>query len=142
MQQMQTSVNSHEVEVRSKHSSTQGYENMPKLVPEARPSSEPQGQEPTSPPSSPTKANADPDDDTVVGTLRSTRDQDSESNANHSGASSDLDASRENVANSDMESASGDCFMCLDTDEVTIRTTHKKYRKRVQASCSLGKGSL
>ena len=49
---------------------------------------------------------------------------------------------RENVANSDMDSASGDCLTCLDTDEVIIRTTCKKYRKRVQASCSLGKGSL
>ena len=107
---------------------------MPKLVPEARPSSEPQGQEPTSPPSSPTKATADPGNGTVVGTLRSPRDQDSESNANHSGASSDSDASRENVANSDRESASGDHFTYLDTDEVTIRVTWKKYRKRAQAS--------
>ena len=41
-----------------------------------------------------------------------------------------------------MESASGDCFMCLDTGEVTVRTAYKKYRKRVQASCSLDKGSL
>ena len=38
------------------------------------------------------------------------------------------------MANSNMESASGDCIMCLDIDEVTIRTICKKYRKRVLAS--------
>ena len=58
------------------------------------------------------------------------------------GASSDSYASRENVANCNMNSAFRDCVTCLDTDEVTIRTTCKKYKKRVQASCSLGKGSL
>ena len=112
------------------------------MVPEARPSSEPQGQEPTSPPSSPMKATTDPGESTVVETSRSTRDQDSESNTNDNGASSDLDVSRENVANLDIESASRDCFMCLDTDKVTIRITQKKYRKRVQASCNQGKGGL
>ena len=128
----QTHVDSQEVEVRSNCNSSQGNEDTPKLVPE----------EPTGPPSSPTKANADPDDNTVVGTLRSTRDQDSESDGNHSGAPSYLDASRENMANSNTESASRDCITCLDTDEITTRTTHKKYRKRVQASCSLGKDCL
>ena len=137
-----THVNSQEVEVRNKHSTVQGKEDTPTLASEARPSSVPQGQEPTSPPSSPTKATTDPDHGTVSGTSRSTRDQDSESNTNHSGTSSDSKASRENVANSDMELASRDCFMCLDTDEITIRTTCKKYRKRVWASCSLDKGSL
>ena len=78
----------------------------------------------------------------MVGTLRSTGYQDSESSANHNGASSDSDASRENVAYSDRDSASGDCLTCWDIDEVTIRTTHKKYRKRIQASCSLDRSSL
>ena len=126
-----THVNSQEVKVRSKHSSTQGNEDMPELAPEARPSSNPQGQEPTSPPSSPNKATTDPDESSVVGTPRSTGDQDHETSANHSWTSSDLDASRENVPDSEMELASGDCFVCLDTNEVTIRTTLKKYRKRV-----------
>ena len=76
------------------------------------------------------------------GTLRTTWDQGSESDANHSGASSDLDPSRENMANSNMESGSWDCITCPETDEVTIRTAHQKYRNRVWASCSLGKGSL
>ena len=57
-------------------------------------------------------------------------------------ALSDLDESREKVADYDIESAPGDCFKCLDTDEVTIRKAHKKYRKRVWASCSLGKDSF
>ena len=80
-----THVGSQVVKVRSEHISTKGNEAMPKSAQETRPSSEPQGQEPTSPPSSPTKATTDPGNGTVVGTLRSTRDQDSESSANHSG---------------------------------------------------------
>ena len=28
---------------------------------------------------------------------------------------------------------------CSDTDEVSVRTAHKKYRKRVRASCKLSK---
>ena len=69
----------------------------------ARPTSEPHGQEPTSPHSSTTRTTADPDHGTVVQTSRSTGNQDSEINANHSGVLSDSDASKENVANSDME---------------------------------------
>ena len=46
------------------------------------------------------------------------------------------------MANSNMESSSGDCITCSDTDEVTIRTACKRYRKRVWASCRLGKGIL
>ena len=114
----QTHVDSQEVEVSSEHSSTKVDEDMPKWALKARPMFEPQGQVPTSP----TKATTDPGHGTVVGTLRSTGDQDSASNANYSGASSNLDSSREIVANSDIESTSVDCFTCLDTDEVTIRT--------------------
>ena len=138
----QTHVDSKEVKVRSEWSSAQGDENTPNLILEAGSNSEPQGQEPIHPPSSPTKATTDPDNGTLVGASRSTRNQDSESDANHSRAWSDSDVSRETVANSDMESASGDCIMCSDTDEVTVRTACKKYRKRVQTYCSLDKGSL
>ena len=77
-----------------------------------------------------------------MGASRSTRDQDCENDANHSGASSDSDASRENVANSNIDLASGDGITCSDTDEVIIRTAHMKFRKRVWACCSLGKGGL
>ena len=41
-----------------------------------------------------------------------------------------------------MESASRDCVTCLDTDEVTVKNAHKKYRKRGEASCSLDKENL
>ena len=97
-----TCVDFQEVEARSEHSFTQGEEDTPALVSEVRPSSEPQGQEPTSSPSSPTKATTDPDDGTVGEASRSIGDQGSASSANHSGTSSDLDASRENMVNSDM----------------------------------------
>ena len=35
-----------------------------------------------------------------------------------------------------------DCLACSDTNEVNFRIAQKKYRKRVQASCSQGKGGL
>ena len=41
-----------------------------------------------------------------------------------------------------MDTASGDCILCSDTDEVVIQTTHKKYQKRLWASYRLSKGSL
>ena len=47
------------------------------------------------------------------------------------GASSKSDAFRENVANSNMDSASEDCLTCSDMDEVAIRMAYKKYRKKV-----------
>ena len=124
-----THVSSQEGKANNEHSSAQGDEDTPKLVLEAGPSfNQQQGQEPTSPPSIPTRATTDPDYGTVAGSLRSTRDQ----------ASSDSDSSREDAGNSDMDTATGDCIMCLDTGEVTIWTAWK----RVQASCKLNKGSL
>ena len=84
------------------------------------------------PPSSPTRATIDPDAGAVVGSLRSTGDK----------ASSDSDSSREKVADSDMDTASGDCVSCSDTDEVSVQTSQKKYQRRVWASCGLYKGSI
>ena len=127
-----THVDSQEIKARSEQSSAQGNEDMPKLVLEAGPSFGQWGQEPARPPSSPTRATTDPDDGTAGGSSRSTGDQ----------ASSDSDLSRENVVDSDMDTASSDCITCSDTDEVTVPTARKKYWKRVQASCSLSKGSL
>ena len=83
-------------------------------------------------PLSPTRATTDPDDGTVAGSLKSTGDQ----------TSSDSDLSKEDVADSYMDTTSGDCITCLDTDEVTIGTTQKKYWKKVWASCRLSKGNL
>ena len=93
---------------------------------------EQQGQELVSPPSSPTRATIDPEDGTAVGSLKNTKDQ----------TSSDSELSRENVDNSDLDTASGDCILCSDTDKVSIQTAHKKYRKREWVSCRLSKGSL
>ena len=112
-----THVNPQEVKARSEHSTTQG-----ELVLEAGLSFKQQGQEPTSPPSSPARATTDPDNGTVAGSLRSTRNE----------ASSDSDLSREDEANSDMDTASGDCVTCLDTDkepyEPHRRNTRRGYK--------------
>ena len=105
-----TCFNSQEVKARSEHSSTQGNKNMPELVPEAEPSSEQQEQEPASTPSSPTMAMVDRNDETAAESSESTGDQ----------ASSDSDLPRENVADSDMDTASSNCITCSDTDEVPI----------------------
>ena len=101
---------------------------MPTLASQVRPSSEPPGTYQS--PFSPTKATADPDDGTVGEASRSTGDQDCENTADHSGTSSDSDASRENVVNSDMETASRDCVICSDTDEVIIRMKRQEGHTR------------
>ena len=55
--------------------------------------------------------------------------------------SSDSGLSRGNMADSDLDINPGDCLSCSDTDEVSIQTAQKRYRKRVRASCKLSKGS-
>ena len=45
------------------------------------------------------------------------------------------------MADSYLDTASGDCLSCSDTDEVSAWTAQKRYRKRVRASCKLSKGS-
>ena len=66
---------------------------------------------------------ANPDDETVTGSSKSTGDQ----------ASSDSGSSRGNSPDFNLDTASGDCLSCSDTDEVSIRTAHKKYIKRVKS---------
>ena len=46
------------------------------------------------------------------------------------------------MADSNLESASGDCITCLDTEEVTVRTVQKKFQRKVRVSCSTAKGCL
>ena len=46
------------------------------------------------------------------------------------------------VAVSYLDTISGDCIMCSDTDEVSIQTVPKKYQRRVRASCKLKKGNI
>ena len=40
---------------------------------------------------------------------------------------------------SDLDTASGDCLSCSDTNEISMRRACKKYSKRVRASCKLSK---
>ena len=103
---------------------------MPDLIPETRTGSGQQRWESPSPSSSPIGGVADPDEESVAGTSKSTRNQAS----SHS-------SSRGNLVDSDLDTASGDCLSCSDTDEVSIRMAGKKYRKRVRASCKLSKGT-
>ena len=77
-----------------------------------------------------------------VGASGSTEEHNSEDNTDHCGDESTQDESRENTADSDLESASGDCLTCLDMEEVAIRTAQKRFQKRVQASCSIVRGCL
>ena len=55
---------------------------------------------------------------------------DGDDDADHCGDESTQDELRENVADSDLESASGDCLTCSDTDEVTIRSAQKRFKKK------------
>ena len=118
------------VEVGSEHSSTWGDDHMPAPKPETRTDSGQQQWESTSPSSSPTRGPANPDNDMVAGSSKSTEDQ----------VSSYSSSSRGNLVDSDLDTASRDCLSCLDTNEIYMRTAHKKYRKRVRASCKLSKG--
>ena len=69
-------------------------------------------------------------------------EHDSENNTDHCGDESTQDESRENVADSDLESASGGCLTCSDTEEVAIRTAQKRFWKKFQAPCSIARGCL
>ena len=60
-----------------------------------------------------------------------------------SGSESDLSSdSQESAADSGPEPATGDCLMCSHTKEVTVNSTHKKFWKKVGASCNSAKGCL
>ena len=45
------------------------------------------------------------------------------------------------MADSDLDTASGDCLSYLDTDKVSVWTAQKRDRERVRESCTLSKGS-
>ena len=62
---------------------------------------------------------------------------------NQSGGESDSSSdSLEIAAGSGPKSATEDFLMCSDTDEAAIKSAHKKFWKKVQASCSNTKGYL
>ena len=109
-----------EVEVRSEHSSTQDDDYTPNLMPETRTSLGDEDRSPPAPPSSPIRALANPDDEAVAGSPKSTRDQ----------TSSDSGSSRGNMADSNLDTASGNCLSCSDTDEVSIWDHSKEIQKK------------
>ena len=83
-----------------------------------------------SPSSSPTRGPAGPNDDTVADNPKNTRDW----------VSSDSSSSRGSSVDPNLDTASRDCLFCLDTDDICMRMTCKKYRKRVSMSCKSSKG--
>ena len=95
-------------------------------------------------PSNPVKGDADPNQGVVAETLGSTGDHDrdstgdiSEDETDHGIEESDSDGeSQASVANSDPESATGYCLTCSDMEEEAVRSSHKKFNKKVWASCS------
>ena len=104
---------------------------MPNLTPEMGTGSRQLRQESSSPSSSPTSGPVNPDDEAVTSSSKSTEDQ----------TSSDSDLSKGNMADSNLDMASQDCLSCSDTDDVSMQTAWKKYRKRVRVFCKLSKGS-
>ena len=127
-----TQKDSLDVELKSEHSSAQHNDHLPDLIPGTRTGSRWQRQEYSSPSSSPIRDLTNTDDEAVTGSSKSTRDW----------TSLNTSLSKGNMANSDPETPSGDCLSCSDTDEVSIWTAWKKYRKWVRASCNLCKGRL
>ena len=93
---------------------------MPDLTPETRPGSRQQRQESSSPSSSPVRGLADSDEEVVAGSSKSTEDW----------TSSDSSSSKGNMADSDLDTASGDCLFCLDTDDISIRTAWEEIQKK------------
>ena len=55
--------------------------------------------------------------------------------------SSDSGLAWGNMADSDLDTASGDCLSWLNSNDVSVWTTQKRYRKWVRGSCKLSKGS-
>ena len=106
--------------------------------------------EPIKPLSSPAKSDAVPEDGMAVDALGSTGGPDrdsavgiSENDTDHSDDESESDwESWESVADSNLESATGDCLTCSDTKETAVRYSHQKFCKKVQASCKLTRWSL
>ena len=101
-------------------------------------------------PSSPAKCAAYPNDGVAIEALKSTGDHDkdnvrdiSEDKANQgiekpkSGSKSQT-----STADSNQESVTGDCLSCSDTEEAAVKSSHKNFCKKVQASCRLARWGL
>ena len=114
-------------------SSTQGDQDTPKLILETGhgPSSEQGWQEPASLPS-PYSASLGLVGGTTAESPKHTKDL----------IYSSSKSSRGNVDDSNMDTASQNCLSCSDTDDASVWTAHKKYRKRVWTFCKLSKSNL
>ena len=66
----------------------------------------------------------------MAGSPKSTTDQ----------VSSGTRSSRGSLLDSNLDTASGECLSCSDTNEISMRTVHKKYRERVRVSYKSSKG--
>ena len=101
------------------------------------------GPEINDPLSSPAKGTANPDDGVAVEVSGRTGDHDRDSMGDASVGKvdkcieeSDSDSeSQTSTTNSDQESVTGDCLTCSDTEEAVVKIAHKKFHKKVQASC-------
>ena len=100
--------------------------------------------------SSPAKDDAIPKDGVAAEALGSTGDHDrdstvgiSENDTDQSGDESESDCeSWESISDSNLESTTGDCLTCSDTEEAAVRSACQKFCKKVQASCRLVRQSL
>ena len=101
-------------------------------------------------PSGPAKSAAHPKDGMAVEALGSTGEDDrdsagdvSEDNTDHGIKESHLDSESWMITtNSHQESATGDCLTYSDTEEAAVKPAHKKFHKKVWASCRLARQNL
>ena len=89
--------------------------------------------------SSPVKAVATPSDGLAAEVSGEVSGGDADQSSDELDSSSD---SQEGAADSGPKSAIRNCLMCSDTEEAAVNTTHKKFKKKVQASCSIAKSCL
>ena len=101
--------------------------------------------------SSQAKGNTDSDDDVIVEDSRSMGDQDrdsilgvSEDDTNQDDDKSNSESdSWESIIDSGPKSVTGeDCPTCSDTEDVAVKSVHKKLYKKIHASCSPAKQGL
>ena len=96
------------------------------------------------------KGTFDSNDGVDVEALGSTRDHDrdssrgiSEDKADQSIEEPELGSeSQTSTTDSDQESVTGDCLTCSDTEVASVKSAHKKFHKKVLASCRLARWGL
>ena len=98
----------------------------------------------------PVKGDADPNSRVTAEVSGNTGDHDRDSAIGASGENTDQGDNESNpdsdswksTADSGPESVTGDCLLCSDTKEGAVKSTCKKFCKKVQASCSLTRWGL